>query len=68
MKMNFKLTVGVVLFFILNTFLFGQSVLSEWKNPQVFGINKLPPRAHFFPYWAAAWPHSERREQLGLRT
>lgn len=44
-----KLTVPVVTLLVLNSFLFGQSVL-EWKNPQVFGVNKLPARAHFFPY------------------
>ena len=29
---------------------FSQAELPDWKNPEVFAINKLPARAHFFSY------------------
>jgi beta-galactosidase/beta-glucuronidase len=30
--------------------LIGQETKPEWENPEIFGINKLPPHAHFIPF------------------
>ncbi|MDR0810848.1 MAG: DUF4981 domain-containing protein [Paludibacter sp.] len=35
---------------ILCSCIVGQSQTPEWENPQIFGINKLPPRVTAFPY------------------
>ena len=42
----------IIIFFIisLNINTFSQENIPEWKNPQIFGINKLDAHAHFFPY------------------
>ena len=48
MKMNsVQLSFLLVLFCSL---LMGQEGNPEWENPEIYGINKLPPRAHFIPY------------------
>jgi len=36
--------------FIINAEVFSQDILPDWKNPQIFELNKLEPRAYFFPF------------------
>jgi beta-galactosidase len=48
--MRSKIVLGLLILLLKSTLSFAQKELLEWKNPEVFGINKLPPRAHFFPF------------------
>ena len=36
--------------FVISVKVSSQESLPDWKNPQIFELNKLEPRAHFFPY------------------
>ena len=45
---NFFLT--LVLTLCTSAFASGQESNVDWENPEIFGINKLDPRAHFIPY------------------
>ena len=38
------------LLLLLSHCLWGQKSNPEWENPEIFGINKLAPHAHFIPY------------------
>lgn len=40
----------ILYFFLIGTFGYAQQKEHDWENPQIFGINKLKPRAHFFPF------------------
>jgi len=49
------------------------NVLQDWQNPQVFQINKLPPRAHFYSFFAdpghfvsEPWAHNNYLNLNGL--
>ena len=44
----FQLT--ILLIFLFSHQALAQKGTPEWKNPQIFGINKLDARAHFFPF------------------
>ncbi|MBT8299141.1 MAG: DUF4981 domain-containing protein, partial [Maribacter sp.] len=39
-----------LIFLIATTSLLGQETKLDWENPEVFGINKLPPHAYFIPF------------------
>ena len=43
-KTIFIFTIGVMIY----SCDFGKS--HEWENPEIFSINKLPPRSHFFAF------------------
>ena len=48
--MNNKIVLGLLILMLNTTLTFAQKEMPEWKNPEVFEINKLPARAHFFPF------------------
>ncbi|HEC42196.1 MAG TPA: DUF4981 domain-containing protein [Bacteroides sp.] len=48
--MNVKIVSGLLVLMLTSTLSYSQKEMPEWKNPEVFGINKLPARAHFFPF------------------
>ena len=37
-------------FFLVSHCLLGQKSTAAWENPEIFGVNKLAPHAHFIPY------------------
>ena len=41
---------SLFLFLSMAVTLIGQETKPEWENPEVFGINKLDPHAHFIPF------------------
>ncbi len=47
-KISFYLT--IIYFLLIGAVTFAQGNNPEWKNPQISGINKIEPRAHFFPF------------------
>jgi len=40
----------LLIFSIVASSLFSQETKPDWENPEVFGINKLPPHAYFIPF------------------
>ena len=40
---------------------FGKSL--EWENPNIFSINKLPPRSHFFAFESAKLAKDNNRNK-----
>lgn len=44
-KISFYLT--IIYFLLIGAVTFAQGNNPEWKNPQISGINKIEPRAHF---------------------
>lgn len=48
--MNRHLPFFPILLFLFSHTLWSQQSPAEWENPEIFGIDKLPPHAHFVPY------------------
>lgn len=50
------------LFLLLSTAILSQTLNPVWENPDVTGINKLPPRASFFAYENNTLAGQDKRE------
>ena len=50
MNTKFKGFLIILYIFLAGGQTYAQKNSPEWKDPQIFGINKLEPRAYFFPF------------------
>ncbi len=50
MNKHNRLYLTLLYILLISTISSAQKQLPEWNNPQLFGVNKMDPRAHFFPF------------------